>query len=338
MHNSCCGLHKYRTVYPPRSRSLQRVAGRILIVLVGALCLPGQSPSQTVGWSTRAPLPEPRFSGAAGVINGIMYVVGGFRGTQGFNNSAVVEAYDPATNTWTTRTSIPTPRTNPATVTMGGKLYVFGGIKAGALDASEVEVYDPVTDTWSRRASMPWPSYLHCATTAAGKIYISGGFQISLSSKPRGGLQIYDPASDTWSTQTSFPDPHISSGICAMGYLAGKIFFVDMPFGVTVVYDPVTNVSNRIAPMPTQRSATGVSIGGELFLIGGAFKDSATSINLVEALDPISLTWRSVPSGPSARDGFMTASADNVLYVVGGVRSTGPLTVERLAVNDGLYG
>src|SRR5262249_9604007 len=51
-------------------------------------------------WSTEAPMSTGRGAAVAGVINGVIYVVGG--GDQ-HGVSASNEAYDPATNTWSVR-------------------------------------------------------------------------------------------------------------------------------------------------------------------------------------------------------------------------------------------
>ena len=63
-------------------------------------------------WTTKAPMPTPRTGLAAGVVNGILYAVGG---NDGVSFLGTVEAYDPATNTWTTKASMPTVRTGLAT-------------------------------------------------------------------------------------------------------------------------------------------------------------------------------------------------------------------------------
>src|SRR5579863_2703346 len=51
-------------------------------------------------WSTKASLPAATDSLAAGVVNGILYAVGGSNGAVMFN---AVEAYDPSTDSWTTK-------------------------------------------------------------------------------------------------------------------------------------------------------------------------------------------------------------------------------------------
>src|ERR1700680_348893 len=49
-------------------------------------------------WTTKAPMPTPRYFLASGVVNGKLYAIGGV--TTGNIPVSAVEAYDPATDTW----------------------------------------------------------------------------------------------------------------------------------------------------------------------------------------------------------------------------------------------
>ena len=64
-----------------------------------------------------------------GVVNGILYAVGGGNGNSVF---ATVEAYDPVSNTWTTRASMPTGRSGLGVGVVNGVLYAVGGTTAAA--------------------------------------------------------------------------------------------------------------------------------------------------------------------------------------------------------------
>jgi N-acetylneuraminic acid mutarotase len=90
-------------------------------------------------WSTKAPMPTPRVWTSAGVVNGIIYVVGGANGP----GVATVEAYDPATNTWSTKTAMPSPRLGLAAGVLDGVLYAIGGQLAAFEPRGTVEAYQP---------------------------------------------------------------------------------------------------------------------------------------------------------------------------------------------------
>src|SRR4051812_47279282 len=56
-------------------------------------------------WTTQAPIPTGRYLLASGVVNGVIYAVGG-RLTSGLGTTAV-QAYNPGTNSWATRAPLP---------------------------------------------------------------------------------------------------------------------------------------------------------------------------------------------------------------------------------------
>jgi hypothetical protein len=72
-----------------------------------------------------------------GVVNGVLYAVGGGGCTFG-GAHAVVEAYDPGTNAWTPKAPMPTPRVFHGVGVVNGVLYAVGGIApAGYLATNE---------------------------------------------------------------------------------------------------------------------------------------------------------------------------------------------------------
>jgi N-acetylneuraminic acid mutarotase len=95
-------------------------------------------------WITRRSSPHFHRSGAAGVIDGRLYVAGGL-------GVADLDVYDPATNSWKALASMPTAG-RAIGATLGGKLFVIVG------EGSELHtyVYSPATNTWKTRASPTW--------------------------------------------------------------------------------------------------------------------------------------------------------------------------------------
>jgi N-acetylneuraminic acid mutarotase len=96
-------------------------------------------------WASRPWPKRAHVGGAAGVINGKLYVAGG-RDRLGAH--AVLEIYDPVTNRWTMGASMPSPRDHDAGAVLGNKLYVIGG------ENGEVTMYDPNTNRWTSRAPL----------------------------------------------------------------------------------------------------------------------------------------------------------------------------------------
>ena len=124
------------------------------------------------GWTSKASMPTARFEMASGVVNGVLYAVGGANASTYY---ATVEAYDPATNTWTAKAAMPTARAYLAAGVVNGVLYaVGGGTTSGAILAT-VEAYDPATNTWTAKAALPTARYVLTGGVVNGILYAVGG-------------------------------------------------------------------------------------------------------------------------------------------------------------------
>lgn len=90
-------------------------------------------------WATKASVPTVGAGAAtSGVVNGKIYVFGGFIGSA----LSTVYEYDPATNIWATKASMPTARYHLASGVVGGEIYVIGG-SDGAAALSTLQAYTP---------------------------------------------------------------------------------------------------------------------------------------------------------------------------------------------------
>jgi hypothetical protein len=96
-------------------------------------------------------MPTARTGLGVGVINGILYAVGGNNSSGTFVNT--VEAYNPTTNTWTTEASMPTSRSSLSVLARNGILYALGGFN-GTIYYNNVESYNPTTNQWTELAPM----------------------------------------------------------------------------------------------------------------------------------------------------------------------------------------
>ena len=107
-------------------------------------------------WQQVAAMPTRRSSHAAALLDGKIYVTGGYTSLAGqvTRISHGVEAYDPVADTWTKLASLSKPRAQHASAVFSGKLYVFGGYSLnGRTDL--VEVYSPALNSWERAADLP---------------------------------------------------------------------------------------------------------------------------------------------------------------------------------------
>ena len=56
-------------------------------------------------WTPKAPMPTAQAFFGAGVVNGVLYTVGGYNGND--KPTTLVQAYTPGANSWTTRAPCP---------------------------------------------------------------------------------------------------------------------------------------------------------------------------------------------------------------------------------------
>ncbi len=183
----------------PRAYAASGVIGGKLYVAGGCVnadCGVGYSDvleiyeAATDTWTVGHPMPTKRAQAAGGVIDGKLYVAGGFQMCGPCTPLSTLEVYDPATDTWSTKASLPTPVANAASAVVNGTLYVIGG-SGTAL----VQKYDPATDSWSAGTPLANPLAGAAAAAINARIYVAGG------NTDVTDVLSYDTWSDTWTTE-----------------------------------------------------------------------------------------------------------------------------------------
>ena len=117
-------------------------------------------------WQTMASSPLTRAEGTKAVVNGQMYVVGGFINSQ-LQVTKELDRYDPATNTWTRLADMPVPETHGASAVFGNDIWIAGFFFNNGITASNlVYMYDTVANTWTQEPSLPAPVWGWTATSA----------------------------------------------------------------------------------------------------------------------------------------------------------------------------
>lgn len=275
-------------------------------------------------WTTKAPMPTARFDLGVGVINGILYAVGG-RTLSPREYLSTVEAYDPASNTWTVKAPMPTARDGFAVGEVNGILYAVGGSAPTPVGwLSTVETYDPISNTWTTKAPLLTPRAGLGVGVVNGILYAVGGS--SPGTGPVGTVEAYNPTTNRWTAKAPMPSARVG---VAVGVVDGILYAVggrccdpgesSRTLRTVEAYNPATNTWTVKAPVPTPRYGHAVGVvNGILYAVGGALEGKGAT---VEAYDPTKNRWTVSTPMPAGRSLLAVGVVNGILYAVGGLGS-----------------
>jgi N-acetylneuraminic acid mutarotase len=166
------------------------------------------APATDSGWQARASMPNGRERGAAvtDVIDGKIYIAGGFRNVQA---SDLLDVYDPVADSWTPLASMPAPRDHACGGTLSGALVAAGGRTVQTNNPrADVWSYAPGTNTWTPRAAMPTGRGGMGCGVIADRLYTTGGEgNPAVPSGVFASVESYSLATDRWTEHAPMPTP-----------------------------------------------------------------------------------------------------------------------------------
>ena len=350
------------------SKMLQRATAMLIASLVFSMAALAQMPINP--WKKGAPFPYPDEELYGVALNGKMYVIGGWDEGKA---AGLNYEYDPATDKWTEKKGMPRLAHHAALAATNGKIYVIGGFvppkdtqipTGGAWEPiAETWEYDPAADSWKSLAPVPTKRGAAVAVEVAGKIYVIGGATTVAGSKdpyftffgPSLVLttnEVFDPATNKWESRKpmSVARNHayaaaVNGKIYVIGGRTGHAFILSATnTDVVEEYSPVSDMwSAPKERMPTPRSggATGTD-GRRIYIAGGEVttKELVGAFRAVEAYEPATNSWISLPPMSMPRHGIAGAVIGNEFHLVSGmIQSAGALSFQdpRLEVHTGQH-
>src|SRR6476661_3074026 len=334
-------------------------ATAMLAVLMASMVVVATASAQmpTSPWKKGAPFPEPDEELYGVAANGKLYVIGGWDDGKA---AGVTYEYDPATDKWTKKQPMPKPAHHAALAAANGKIYVMGGFVAPSDTALPLGAawqpidnawqYDPAADTWKSLAPVPTKRGAAVAVEVAGKIYVIGGATTVAGSKdpyftffgPSLVLttnEVFDPATNKWENRRpmSVARNHayaaaVNGKIYVIGGRTGHAFILSATnTDVVEEYSPVSDMwSAPKERMPTPRSGGAWGTDGRrIYVAGGEVttKELVGAFRAVEAYEPLTNSWITLPSMPMPRHGVAGAVIGNRFHLVSGMmQSAGALT------------
>jgi N-acetylneuraminic acid mutarotase len=281
--------------------------------------------AQDDDWTTKSPMPTPRYSHGTCAVNGKIYAIGGETTGNGCNSPATqkVEKYNPSTDSWnTTNTDMPMARESFGISEVNGKIYVIGGSPITCSNhTSTVQEYDPQTDTWdTTKTPMPTPRSGLSASVVNGKIYAIGGYRYN-PYEPLNNVEEYDPVNDSWTPKTGM---NTARGWFSTCVVDGKIYAFgghDAVLNVEV-YDPITDSWTPKANMPDSLTIYSAStVNGKIYIFGGVKKftlNGPDPVSNVWEYNTISDTYSPMSPMLTARAATHASEVNGKIYVIGG--------------------
>lgn len=268
-------------------------------------------------WSTARSLPEPLQEMHAAVLDGKVYIAGGF--DRSGQPTARAYRYDPASDTWERIADLPAPRHHMPLAVAHDTLYAVGGLTGLDFRAeATLWAYRVDQNRWEVRAPLLAARGASAVATVQGNLIVVGGFE------PGGLVQasaIYDPTTDIWRSAAPLPTPRdhltaqeVGGFVYAIG---GRPLDADQNYNVVEAYDPATDRWTSKAPMPSRRGGLGSAVlDGMIHSFGG---ESRTAVFADHAVyDPNADRWTGAPPLPTARHGLAVAAVTGKIYVIGG--------------------
>ena len=284
----------------------------------------------------------PFYGGAAAAgANGRIYLFGGVPVNV---PTALMQWYDPATNTFTRGADVPYVSYRACAVTaLNGKIYVMGGSPTGA-PITNVVIYDPATNSYTNGPPMPFAADEDgCALGAGGKIFV---FSADLPAAPPPALyttartMILDTVTGTWTTGAPMPTPRqrvtavtLPNGRIAVtggnrGYIPGEAS------AVNELYDPATNSWTTGAPMPAVGYWQVAALRADGRMVVGSGLPFSGTWTATYVYDPTLNTWATgLPTTAGHYAGYAASTPDGRVYFLTGRTEGGGLT----SVVDALY-
>uniref|UniRef100_A0A667WNR1 Si:ch211-63p21.8 n=1 Tax=Myripristis murdjan TaxID=586833 RepID=A0A667WNR1_9TELE len=155
-------------------------------------------------WGYVQPLDQPLSGQAVVVLNGEIFISGGFNCK--YECLVSMFLYHPEGGT-TYLADMTQDRAQHCMEALHGRLYVAGGVcnlRKFYTDQQACEVYDPVSDSWSMFTPLPVPHVGAASAVLEGKVYIMGGYCQEDYSES-GLVHRYDASTLRWENMGKMP-------------------------------------------------------------------------------------------------------------------------------------
>ncbi len=290
-------------------------------------------------WKKGAPSAFVRVESPTAVVDGKLYLFGGFTDDLGASNE--VDVYNPAADAWTRLKDMPTHVTHLNPAIDGGTIWFAGGFKGkhpGPV-TDEVWKYEITSDSWSAGPPLPEPRGGGGLAIVGRKLHYFGGYKPDRDTNASEHWSLALDGGKEWQREADPPTPR---GHVAAAVLDGRIYALGGAHGhdktqndlnACECFDPATGKWREIAGLPDGRSHFEGSTfirKGRIVVVGGRCNSSKPLRNVVGDIleyDPKADAWSVVGTMPENVLAPSAAIVAGRLVVTGGgLNSPRPLT------------
>ena len=291
-------------------------------------------PTAKDSWKQKASMSSARNMMVSEVVNGKIYVIGGYKTIYYKDLTNVVEEYNPLTNLWTTKASMPIAKAEMASAVVNNKIYIIGGRYDSAtnlIKSNTIEEYDPITDIWTTKYTMKNSRSNFAAASINGMIYIIGGYG------PNSTLDKYDPINNTMTSLANLPTPRFDFACSVLNEELYVIGGIDISNGSPIYlrnvekYNPTANSWTKL--LSSNYGGRGIacsSYDGKIYKTGGSNSNFASleeNAKYFEVYDSKENDWTLKTNIQSPRYFGVSEELNGKIYVIGGNNSTSCLSI-----------
>lgn len=271
-----------------------------------------------INWTFLNHYPFGNSEGQGVVVNGKLYVFGGFYNYT-FNPTRKVNMFDPVSQKWSAKKDMPTGLTHGGFATDGQNIYYAGGyiektsggvvIPGQIFGTKAVWRYNVASDTYTAFPPLPVERAAGMLAIVNNELHYIGGtniartvdvdthYVLSLADVDANGNLL--PGKPGWQTKKPLPNPRHHA---AVHVVDGYIYYIGgqqkhdgelIPLALVHRYNPATDTWEQMASMPDARNHMGFStilINRRFFVIGGQ-KENGYGKKNVYAYDIDNNTW-----------------------------------------------
>lgn len=277
----------------------------------------GEDQEGGLAWVNRTPVPTPRTEVATAILDGELYVIGGFESND--QPSTVVEVLNLTEDEWREVASLPTPLHHARAVALDGAVHVFGGYNAVPFQATPTHVvYDPAADSWQQAEPLPNARGGHGAAVFNDSAYLVGG--VGADGELLATVDVFHPDDGSYTQAPDLPSPRDHLGVAAtetgVHAVGGREQSLDSNLATHEVYVP-GHEWIEAQPMPTARGGIDAAeLDGFVVVAGGEAQEE--TFGEVEAWHPRQPNWTSLPDMPTPRHGLGVDSYHGQLITTAG--------------------